>query len=193
MCTTHSHKDRHSWARACILSQTSETPAVTLRRKTGSASHSPAPAGGPAETASGVWTARHPPAGCAQPPAHTQMGLHTRTQAGIDARGETACALTPVRAQTHRRPPGCPAHAVPWPMLPHSGDAASSPSPSRPTPPGPAGHVDEKTKIWLGRGRWAARKGRAEDEIIILPGLFISVIISGVFTPPPRPLPADPA
>lgn len=28
----------------------------------------------------------------------------------------------------------------------------------------------------------------AEDEIIILPGLFISVIISGAFTPPHRPL-----
>lgn len=33
-------------------------------------------------------------------------------------------------------------------------------APSRPTPPGPASHVDEKTKIWLGRERWAARRGR---------------------------------
>lgn len=33
-------------------------------------------------------------------------------------------------------------------------------APSRLSPTRPGGHVREKTKIWLGPGRWAARKGR---------------------------------
>lgn len=50
-------------------------------------------------------------------------------------------------------------------------------------------HMHEKTNV-----DWAEPVvRRAEDEIIILPGLFISVIISGAFTPPHRPLPADPS
>lgn len=64
--------------------------------------------------------------------------------------------------------------------------------PLHPTQHGLASHVDEKTKIWLGRERWVVRREGA-DEIIILLGLFISVIISGAFTRPHRPLPADPA
>jgi hypothetical protein len=50
-------------------------------------------------------------------------------------------------------------------------------------------HMHEKTNV----DRVEPVVRRAKDEIIILPGLFISVIISGAFTPLHRPLPADPA
>lgn len=157
VCTARSHNDRHGWTRAYILSQTSDTPTVTLHHKTGTGSRTPTPADRPAETATpGIWTARRTPAGCTRPPAHTQMSLHTQTQAGIAHTWRN----TPVHTQTHREPARSRRTLFPGPCC-HTVEMQHPPrAPSRPAPPGPAGHVDEETKMWLGRARWAARKGR---------------------------------
>lgn len=148
-------------------------------------------AAGPAETgvsshqAHGFTPAPPPPA-----PAHVQMCSHTQTRAPHMPRNSVLCHAR-ARAHTHTRKA---ARAVSGPMLPHSGDAASSPAPPPvppPTPPGPAVTCAGKDKTADG-ARGGGQRGRegAEDEIRILRGLFISVIISGAFPPPRRPLPA---
>lgn len=81
--------------------------------------------------------------------------------------------------------PGPCCHTVETPRPPRA-------PPALPHPAQPVAWMKRQKYGWGGRGGQRGREG-AEDEIIILPGLFISVIISGVFTPPPRPLPADPA
>lgn len=73
-------------------------------------------------------------------------------------------------------------NAVPWSLLPHSGGAAAASSTRPPVTCSKTKNMDGAVEEEEG-----GRAG-AEDEIIILPGLFISVIISGAFTPPHRPL-----
>lgn len=83
-----------------------------------------------------------------------------------------------------------PAEAAPSLQVP---EKVPSPAATQPVVAASCSHptnncMHEKTKV--DGAELVVR--RAEDEIIILPGLFISVIISGAFTPPHRPLPADP-
>lgn len=183
------HKQSHAHTESSSsLSRTSETPTVTLGQETDAGT--PTPADRPAETGTLWHLDSTSPRTHTQPPTQMQMCLHTQTPAGMAHMLRTS-ALSHARAHTDTQAAG-PSPLFPGPCC-HTVETQRPPQrPLHPTQHGLASHVDEKTKIWLGRERWVVRREGA-DEIIILLGLFISVIISGAFTRPHRPLPADPA
>lgn len=121
---------------------------------------------------------------CVCTPGHRQALTHVEKRHVLSR--PCAHRHTGGRPGAQRTPfPGPCCHTVETPRPPRA-------PPALPHPAQPVAWMKRQKYGWGGRGGQRGREG-AEDEIIILPGLFISVIISGVFTPPPRPLPADPA
>lgn len=107
-----------------------------------------------------------PPQGHTHSAAQAQMCLHTPTPAHVQ-RVLRNSVLSHAHVHTHtRRRRGAPSTQAAAPARGSRAGAAtqwrrgSLPGGPRPPPPLPGSHVDEKTKIWMGRGRRVVRKGR---------------------------------
>lgn len=183
-CTqTHTpHTDRHHDRCTCLL----PFPLEQVQNFTHKGAHTP-------------FTHAHIPSRhhrCLLPPwAMTLAGAHALPcpQAGSHPASRTQAAVcTPRRplrrhtcrdAASSRAQAAQAAPAVPGRVLPHRGEAGP---PRPPTPPHPMAGPSQGPKERRGGSR-----GRAGDEVMPLPDLFISGRISRTFPPPHRLLPRD--